>query len=97
MAEHRGHPLGHVADPGRARRVDAEEPGRSFSRRRHQPGHLDAVEAMGIAFGALPLRGGGLAHDDGRHTERAVVEVQDTGVEAEGLQLRKIHGADCAS
>jgi hypothetical protein len=91
-AENRGHSLGHVAHPRRAGGVDAKEPGCPFPGRRHQPADLDPVEAVRIAFGALSPGGGRLAHDDRRDTERAVVEVENVGVEAKGLQQGRIHG-----
>ena len=96
-AEHRGHALGNVAYPCRAGRVDAEEPGRAFPGRRHQARQIDAVEAVRIALGAVAPGGGGLAHDDRRDTERAVVEVEDVRVEAERLQQGSIHAGDSAS
>jgi len=96
-AENRGHSLRHVAYPRRPGRVDAKKPGRALPRSRHQPADLDAVKTVRIAFGTLAPGGGSLAHDDRRVAERAVVEVENVRVEAEGLQQGRIHGADCVS
>ena len=96
-AENCGRSLGHVAYPGGAGRVDAEEPRRALPRRRHQPADFDAVEAMRIAFGTLAPGGGSPAHDDRRDAERAVVEVENVRVEAEGLEQGSVHGADFVS
>ena len=90
-AEHGGHAFGHVAHPRRAGRVDAEERGRALSRRRNQPGNLDAIEPVRIAFRALAPRRGGLPDGDRRDTERTVIEVEDVGIEAEGLQECSVH------
>ena len=37
------------------------------------------------------MRGGGLPHGDRRDAERAVIEMEDVGVEAEGLQECSVH------
>ena len=60
-------------------------------RRRHQPGNLDAIEPVRIAFRALAPRRGGLPDGDRRDTERTVIEVEDVGIEAEGLQECSVH------
>ena len=93
-AEDGGHSLGDVAHPRRTRRVDAEEPGRALARGRYQAGELDAVEPMRVPFGAIAPPGGGPAHEDRGDAERAVVEVQDVGVEAERLEEGRVHQAD---
>ena len=90
-AEHGGYAFGHVAHPRRAGRVDAEERGRALPRRRNQPGNLDAIEPVRIAFRALAPRRGGLPDGDRRDTERTVIEVEDVGIEAEGLQECSVH------
>jgi hypothetical protein len=86
-----GYSLGHVTYPRRAGRVDAEEPGRALPGRRHQAADLDAVEAVRVAFGAVPPGGGRPAHDDRRDTERAVVEVENVRVETEGIEHGSVH------
>jgi hypothetical protein len=86
-----------VAYPRRAGRVDAEEAGRARPRRRHQSADLHAVEAVRIAFGALAPGSSSPAHDDRCDAERAMVEVENVMVEAKGLQLGRIHGADFGS
>jgi hypothetical protein len=60
-------------------------------------GDLDAVEAVRIAFGTLAPGGGSPAHDDRGDAERAVVQVENVRVEAEGLQHGRVHGADFVS
>jgi hypothetical protein len=96
-AEDCGDSLGDVAYPRRAGRVDAEESGRALPRRRHQPADLDTIETVRISFGTLAPGGGSPAHDDRCDAERAVVEVENVRVEAEGLQQGSVHGADCVS
>ena len=49
---------------------------------------------MRVPFGAIAPRGGGPAHGDRGDAERAVVEVQDVGVEAERLEEGRVHKAD---
>jgi hypothetical protein len=53
--------------------------------------NLDAIEPVRIAFRALAPRRGSLPDDDRRDTERTVVEVQDVGVQAEGLKESSVH------
>jgi hypothetical protein len=65
-----------------------------LSRRCYQPSDFDSVEAMRITFRTLAPRGGGLAHDDWRYTECAVVEVENVRIEAEGLQQGSVHRPD---
>jgi hypothetical protein len=76
--------------------VDAEESCCAFPCRRDQPAELDSVKAVRIAFGQIAPRCGGPAHGNRRDTERAVIEVKDVGVEAEGVEHRRIHEADSA-
>ena len=94
-AEDGRYSLGDVAHPRRPARVDAEESGRALARRRDQPRDLDSVEPVRVAFGPIAPRGGGPAHGDRGDAERAVVEVQDVGVEAESLKQGRVHSADC--
>jgi hypothetical protein len=44
-----------------------------------------------IAFRAFAPRRGGLPDGDRRDAERAVIEVEDVGIEAEGLQECSVH------
>jgi hypothetical protein len=96
-AEHRGHTLRHVAHPRRAGRLDAQKPGRARTRRRDQRRELHPVEAVRITLGAVPPGRGHPPHGHRRDTERAMVEVKDSRVEAKGLQHGGIHPGDSAS
>ena len=71
--------------------IDAEERGRALPRCRHQPGNLDAIEPVRIALRALAPRRSRLPDGYRRDTERTVIEVEDVGVEAEGLQECGVH------
>ncbi|HEX4397486.1 MAG TPA: hypothetical protein VH136_07625 [Trebonia sp.] len=46
---------------------------------------------MRIAFRAFAPRRGGLPDGDRRDTERAVIEMEDVGVEAEGSKECSVH------
>ena len=94
-AEDGRYALGDVAHPRRPARVEAEESGRALARRRDQPGDLDSVEPVRVALGPIAPRGGGPPHGDRGDAERAVVEVQDVGVEAERLKEGRVHNVDC--